>query len=310
MNIKKLIGAAAAASIAAASLFAVSASAAETTNIDLEYVNASSGTAIGSVTYDKSTNLSYSLTVKSSNELAKAKAGDTVTITYKVSAEGNDKNRAGFKIADTQFYVNSSGTTGINPNFLTSNACHLNTQLEKDKPATITYEFKLGDNGQPTQITEAKIADAYGSTKSYKNASKTSLPQPLSVNASLESLTLNTGERKGVTDSHPITLSDFKAVLTTTADTPAEVGDVTAVSGENGSDIFSGDDGWYAKAFQFNVTPGTNTVKKINVTAGEKSESREVSLTGEGTSYVYGIIVGANNTDALNGITPTVTVEE
>lgn len=303
MNIKKLIGAAAAASIAAASLFAVSASAAETTNIDLEYVDSDSA-KISSVTYDKNTNISYSLTNDSSNELAKAKAGDTVTITYKISADGEARYRAGLKIAGTQFYVNSSKINSINDKFLVSNACHLNADLNASNSAEITYAFELKDGGTIAKITEAKIT-VNGTENSY--ASKNLLPSTL-ADYNLTNLQLNTLDRKKGDSS--ITLSDFKAVLTTTVDTPAAVSAVTAVSDESGSDIFSGNDGWYAKAFQFNVTPGTNTVKKINVTAGEKSESREVSLTGEGTSYVYGIIVGANNTDALNGITPTVTVEE
>ena len=301
MNIKKLIGAAAAASIAAASLFAVSASAAETKDIPLYYV--SNGVALSNYNYRTDSDDTYTLDNTSQAALNAAKAGDTLTITYNISADGTAKYRGGLNIAGGQVYVNSAGTNGVDKSFK-YNSMHLNGDLSNGNTALIELKYTIGKNGSATIDTSQITVGS--TTNSYSTGSK-------SISADFSSLTLNTQDRdsanKKVFNVDTVSMSNFKAVLTTTVDTPAKVSDVTAVSDESGSYVFSGD-GWYAKAFKFDVTPGTNTVKKINVTAGEKSESREVSLTGEGTSYVYGIIVGANSEDDLAKIVPTVAVEE
>lgn len=298
MNIKKLIGAAAAASIAAASLFAVSASAAPR-DIPLNYVD-SYGAALSSYDYRTDSDDTYTLDDTSQAALKAAKAGDTLTITYNISANGTAKYRGGLNIAGGQVYVNSAGTNGVDKSFR-YNAMHLNGDLNTDNTALIELKYTIGENGSATIDTSQITVGS--TTNSYSTGSK-------SISADFSSLTLNTQDRDSTNKKDfnvdTVSMSNFKAVLTTTAETPSAVSDVTAVptTDDGNKYVFSGEDGWYAKAFQFNVTPGTNTVRKINVTAGEKSESREVNITSdEGTSYVYGIIIGSQDETALNKIT-------
>lgn len=296
MNIKKLIGAAAAASIAAASLFAVSASAA-TQDIPLNYVGFD-GKALSSYDYKTDSNDKYTLDATSQAALNTAKAGDTLTITYNISANGTAKYRGGLKIAGGQVYVNSAGTNGVDKTFK-YNGMHLNGDLNTDNTALIELKYTIGENSSATIDTSQITVGS--TTNSYSTGRK-------SISADFSSLTLNTQDRDSKNekkfDVDTVSMSNFQAVLTTTVDTSAKVSAVTAVSDESGSDIFSGNDGWYAKAFQFNVTPGTNAVRKITVNAGETSESKDdLSLTGKDATFVYGIIIGSQDETALNKIT-------
>ena len=97
MKNNKLFSVAASVSLSAVSFLAISASAsAETETHVLNYVD-TSNTAVTSVVYDENKNFSktYSLDEESTKLLENSKAGDTLKISYKVSANDAERYRAG-----------------------------------------------------------------------------------------------------------------------------------------------------------------------------------------------------------------------
>lgn len=303
MKNNKLFSIAAAVSISAVSFFAISASAsAETETHVLSYVDTSNA-AVTSVVYDENKNFSktYSLDEESIKLLENSKAGDTLKISYKVSANDAERYRAGLKLGGVQFYVNSVGSsigTGINKSFLDGGNCHFNANLSDGKPAEIEIEYELNNGGTAAKVIESKVTDADNNSFTYTEATTSKLPYSLN-STSLSSLVFNSADRgNGKPTGNKITLSEFKAELTNEIEVPAKVSEVTAA----GDTVHKDGENWYAKTFKFDVTPGTNPINSITVSIGDKYVSKDfASLSGE-TAYECGIIIGSEDENKIKEV--------
>ncbi|MDO5398336.1 MAG: hypothetical protein Q4G33_10440 [bacterium] len=218
---KKVISALAGMTVAASMLagFAATANAATETKT-LSYQK--DGQTLKEYTYSQNSNDSYTLDEISKEALSSAKAGDKFTITCTFEANGTAKYRAGIKMWDYQFYVNSAGKTSKNNSFTSSGACHLNGNFingETADTATVTYEYTLADGGAPTAVV-ASLTDSKNTKVEYSSYSITG-------EKSLESIVLNTQDRdsnnKNNYDSDYMTLKHFSAILTTTSEDPVPV---------------------------------------------------------------------------------------
>lgn len=217
MKFKKVISALAGITAAAGMLagFAATANAATTTT-ELQYTNEESS-VLNTYQYAVGETASYTL---AEGALADVKAGDTLTIEYKLNAtEENKRYRHAFGCGGYTVNVNAlaSDYKTSDKGSWKSNGYYLNGRFGTDEnqgSATVKYVVTFGEND-----TASMVASITDHTNTYTQ-------DALDVKkADLSTITLKLTDRNtsGTAPTTLATITDFKATLTTTTVDPEPV---------------------------------------------------------------------------------------
>lgn len=309
MKTKKFVSALASMTIAAGMLsaFAVTASAQEVT---LSYEK--DGETLSNYAYTSASNDTYTLTQAGKDALAKAKAGDTVTVTYNINANSASKYRAGLNFINHQFYINAVTSStlkgsqikegdvlGRNRQFDNSNhECHFNVAFDNtNTTAEVEYVIELNAGGTVAAVTPTVKFQGY--TLSYgKNT------DPV-ANSSLNELTLNTKDRKNDDSEVAPTLTNFSAVLNTSYEEPPTPEVNPTVAGEyDPSDAYVGEDKGYTvtlngegNAVKWYAKPSKDAAW-TEIAIAQKAE--QTIMSGD-ADYVVGLVITDIGDNSLEG---------
>lgn len=291
MRSKKILSAVCTA--AALGTLLCSAAAVNAQDVQLTYLN-SSKAPLNSFTYtDASASDTYTLTDSSKALLAKAKSGDTLTITYDLSSNGSARYRAGQNFAGSQFWANCYSATEQGSTYK-NGKYYMNIKFVKDdigyQTAKVTYKITLNDAGTASSITPT-LTDGGNNSVTCKEVSVT--------DGDLTTITLNSDDRKTKSqtfDNDSPTLSNFKAVLSTAEDAAPIINaeEFTDYTPNTEASDYNKVKGYTATVSQ---SPASMTwyLKKSDTAYKELTSVDTSDLTIENGSATFGLIISGLN---------------
>lgn len=227
MKFKKITAAVLSAAVCAGMLsgMAITASAADTAKVNTDLSYCKDGSALTEYQYAVSESVTYTLSDTDAAAIAAAKSGDTLTISYDITATKALRYRSTMELAGEEFHVNAlaSSTTGEISQSATSGV-HVNTPFsEENNKVSVTYVVNFGENGAISSI-DVSATGAFTGSGNYTQIKTNS---GAFDSTKISSVTLKAVDRNNSDAAECAKLTNFKAVLTTAASDLAAVASYT-----------------------------------------------------------------------------------